>query len=188
MPDSIILIGPWRAGKSTLGRLLADAVGAPFCDLPSKVADYWLPAGYDREAFRRISQEEGVEAVLRYLAPFEVETLERGLRVHSGSVIDLGAGHSVYDDPAQFARAGELLAPYSNVVLLMPSPDLEESVTILRQRSGFIRNGIAANRFFLLHLLNSGLAKHTVYTIGKTPEQSRDEILRLVSSGTAWLC
>src|SRR5690242_3155304 len=115
MPDSILLIGPWRAGKSTLGRLLAHALGIPFCDLPTKAADYWRPAGYDPEAFRCISQEEGIEAALRYVEPFEVATLERGLQDHSGSVIEVGPLQVVQERPELARRVQSALAAFQNV-------------------------------------------------------------------------
>jgi len=75
MTDSIILVGPWQTGKSTVGRLLAERLQIPFCYLPALAGQYWAPAGFDRGTFRRLHQEEGVEAVRRYTQPFEVVTL-----------------------------------------------------------------------------------------------------------------
>ena len=49
-------------------------------------------------------------------------------------VMDFGAGHSVYEDEALFARVEAALEPYPNVILLLPSPDLDESVAILNAR------------------------------------------------------
>ena len=54
----------------------------------------------------------------------------------------------IYEDEAQFSHVQELLAPYPNVILLLPSADLEESLTIVRERGGFIRDGMPANRFY----------------------------------------
>jgi len=42
------------------------------------------------------------------------------------------------------------------------------------------QGGMEANRFFLTHPSNRALAKQVVYTEGKSPEETRDEILRLV--------
>src|SRR2546421_12902174 len=84
-PDSIILLGPWQAGKSTVGRLLAERLRIPFCDLPAKAGEYWAPAGFERDTFRRLHQQAGVEAVRRYTQPFEAGTLGSGLQDHPHS-------------------------------------------------------------------------------------------------------
>ena len=76
------------------------------------------------------------------------------------------------------------MRPSHSIVLLGPmAPDLQESLTILRERSGSIRHGMAVNRFFLIRLAQSELAKQVVYTAGKTPEQTRDEIINLCGLG-----
>jgi hypothetical protein len=59
MPDSIILLGPWQAGKSTLGRLLAERLQIPFGDLPAKAGEYWGAAGFDRGTYRRLHERPG---------------------------------------------------------------------------------------------------------------------------------
>ncbi|MEH2063239.1 MAG: hypothetical protein V7K50_13415 [Nostoc sp.] len=60
-------------------------------------------------------------------------------------MIDFGAGHSVYEDDALFKRVQKVLEPYINVVLILPSPNLEESIQILNERNG----GIISNGFDL---------------------------------------
>ncbi len=78
---------------------------------------------------------------------------------HNNCVIDFGAGYSVYEDDADFARARKLLSPYENVVLLLPSSDLDESVEIFKKRSQLTINGVEINRFFMTHPSNHKLAK-----------------------------
>ena len=85
------------------------------------------------------------------------------------------------------ARAA--LAPYRNVVLLLPSPDLDESAAVLRARTSGIawlerireQNGFDLNERFLRHRSNFDLAKHIVYTQNKSPQETRDEILKLLA-------
>jgi hypothetical protein len=86
----------------------------------------------------------------------------------------------VYEDDALFARARAALAPFANVVLLLPSEDPEESIRVLRARGG--GSAPAPNEFdfvahFVRHPSNQDLATVVVYTEGKTPEETRDEIL-----------
>jgi hypothetical protein len=101
-------------------------------------------------------------------------------------VIDFGAGHSVYEDAALFARVESALAPFPYVILLLPSPDLDESVAILNERFAALLERevgevdpalLTLNAHFTKHPSNTRLAKLTVYTEGKTPEETCDEIL-----------
>ncbi len=124
--------------------------------------------------------EDGFPGVIIYWKPFEVHAVERLLADHPcDAVLDFGAGHSVYADPAQFARVQAALAACPNVVLLLPSPDLDESVRISKERQGhqtWYENDF--DELFVKHPSNQTLAKHVVYTQGKTPDQTRDDILR----------
>ena len=96
-------------------------------------------------------------------------------------MFDFVAGHSVYDDPALSARVKRALAPFSHVVLLLPSPDEDISICILAERSPDEDSDvIGMNDYFVRHPSNAELATHTVYTEGKTPEEIRDEILSLM--------
>jgi hypothetical protein len=175
--SDIILIGPPYAGKSTLGHLLAQQLGLPNVSMDRRRWDYYKEIGWDGDEEARIGTAEGFAGIYRYWKKFDPYAVGRLLEEHEQCVFDFGAGHSVYEDEAQFSRVQELLAPYPNVFLLLPSSDLDESVTIVRLRGGFIRNGMAANRFFLGQLADGGLAKHVVYTAERTPEQTRDEVL-----------
>jgi shikimate kinase len=187
MPDSIILLGPWQAGKSTVGRLLAERLQMPFCDLPSKAGEYWAAAGFDRDTFRRLHQQEGVEAVSRYVLPFEVATLERGLQDHPHSVVEAGPLQTVQHQPELLTRVRAALAPFANVFLLLPTPDVDESERILYERGAKERiNGMEFDEceYFIRHHSNFDLAKQIVYTKGKAPQQSCEEILTRMTPGS----
>ena len=177
----IILIGPIRAGKSTQGKLLAEALGLPQCSMDDLRWDYYKEIGYDEALARQIGEREGFPGVYRYWKPFELHAVERLLAEHRDCVIDFGGGHSVFEDEGFFARAEAALAPFRNVVLLLPSPDPDESVRILNERSGgAVADGFDFHAHFVTHPSNHRLARMTVYTKDKTPEQTRDEILGMV--------
>jgi hypothetical protein len=174
----IILIGPMGAGKSTLGRLLADRLGMSLCALDEIGWTYYCAAGFDADEERRLRAAHGWVASLRYWAPFNLDALERVLADYHDCVFDCGAGHSVYDDPAHLARAQRALAPFPNVVLVLPSPDPVTAASVLRARrpppsdDGFDLATYAAS-----HPANRLLARHVVYTEDKTPEETRGEVL-----------
>ncbi|MDQ3252838.1 MAG: shikimate kinase, partial [Acidobacteriota bacterium] len=107
--------------------------------------------------------------------------VERLLAEPEETVIDLGGGHSVYEDEVLFARVKKALSPFPNVILIMPSPDLDESITVLNERTGgFVSNGFDFHEHFVRSHCNYRLAKQTVYTKGKTPEETCGEIEKLL--------
>ena len=86
-----------------------------------------------------------------------------------------------------FARVQSALAPYPNVILLLPSPDLDKSAEILNARFaqmlmeevGEVNSALfAVNEHFVKHPSNHLLAKMVVYTNDKTPEETCDEIVQ----------
>jgi shikimate kinase len=184
MFGNIILIGPMCTGKSTQGKLLSEKRGLPQRPMDDLRWKYYEEIGYCRETEQQIREKEGFHGVYRYWKPFEAHAVERILADNQDCVIDFGAGHSVYEDDTLFARIQKVLAPYPNIILLLPSPDLDESIQILYQRmkqtppsSGF---DIAAH--FVTHHSNHDLAKRVVYTKDKTPEQTCDEIRSVLIS------
>ena len=139
--------------------------------------DYYKEIGWEANKQRQIKEREGFAGVYRYWKRFLIYSLERLLSEYSNCVIDFGAGNSVYEDNDEFARASQLLSPYKNVVLLLPSPDLDESVEILKQRNQITINGVEINSFFMTHASNQKLAKQVIYTNGKTPDEIKEDIL-----------
>ena len=175
--SDIILIGAMGAGKSTIGKLLAQKLELPQVSMDRLRWNYYSEVGWSKEKQKEIADKEGFAGVYRYWKQYDLYAVERLLNEHQDCVIDFGAGHSIYEDDEDFDRARELLATYQ-VVLLLPSPDLNESVAILRQRNQLTIDGMEVNRFLITHPSNRKLAKQVVYTTGKTPADTRDEILQ----------
>ena len=145
--------------------------------------DYYREIGYEKAREDELAQAGGFEAVYRYWKPFEIHAVERLLAESRDCVIDFGAGHSVFEDDETFARAQLALAPYKNVVLLLPSPDLDASVRILRERTKLDAGpNIDFCEHFVRHRSNHALAKITVYTEGLTPEETCAEILTRIGA------
>ena len=176
-----MVLGAPDTGKSTLGELLSRRLQRPRASVDRLRKVYYAEVGYDEQVAQHLRMTEGFAAVVRYWKPFDLHAVERTLADHPGHVIDFGAGHSVFDDPGDMARLRALLAPYPNVILLLPSPDPAESVAILhdriRLRTGI--DGVELNRYLMTSPCNRRLATHVVYTQEKTPQQVRDEILQL---------
>jgi thymidylate kinase len=199
MGDSIVLIGPLCAGKSTVGRLLAEKLCLPQSSMDAMPLEFFIGLGFDPQRAQRLRETEGWLATLLYMQEFSLPAVECILRENRRRVIDLGAPYSTYQDESLLERAKRALAPFPNVVLLLPSPDLDESTRILKERMSRreghaelrsllrgvqIETGIDYEELYVRHHSNFELARITVYTNNKTPEQTTDEIIgRLNLSG-----
>jgi adenylate kinase family enzyme len=189
MKTPIVLIGPMATGKTTLARLLAQKLGIVHYELDDMRWAYYNEAGYDQEVAEKIRVEEGFSSLNRYWKQFEIHAVERVLSDCPGGVISFGAGHSVYEDESLFVRAQRALAPYENVILILPCPNLEEAGKICKQR--YIeqdqQDGIetpqeelAMIEQFVKHPSNQLLAKRVIYTNGNSPEQTCEEIIQFL--------
>lgn len=188
MNSTIILIGPMSAGKSTIAKLLAEKLNLPRYEVDENRWEYYNEIGYDKAVASQIAKsDQGMLGLLRYWKPFEAHSVERVLADHPNCVIDFGAGHSVYEDEELFNRVQRVLAPYPNVILLLPSPDLDESVEILNARFGQLlmeeigeidQALFGVNEHFVKNPSNHKLATMIIYTNGKTPDETCAEILQ----------
>ena len=135
--------------------------------------------GYEESVEKQMLERDGHYGnVFRYRKPFEAHMVERLLAEHPDCVIDFGASQSVYENESDFERVRRSLAPFAHVVLLLPSPDRERSLSILKRRTwNGVAGGFDFQAYFLQHPSNYRLATMTIYTEGSTPDQSCAEII-----------
>jgi shikimate kinase len=180
--SEIVLIGPIRAGKSTIAAILAERLGVPQVSLDELCRDYFqeLDSG---EQNRR-----GPDGMIAWR--YNAHAVKRMLWDHHDCVFDLGAGHSVYREPEALEQVREVMRPFVNVVLLLPCPDLEVAARILEERNVGnawlhrfrAEKGYDPNAHFLRHPSNASLAKYTVYTEGRSPDETATDVARLAAS------
>lgn len=183
MRSEIVLIGPPFAGKSTLGKLLAQALELPQVSLDKLRWGYFREIGFDDTLAQEIRQKGGFVAVVAYWSLFNSYAIERILADHTNCVFDFGAGPIVFESDPLRAQIKRALAPFANVARLLPSPDPEKSIQVLRERSiqqfGPNPQGFDWSTFFIRHEQNRLLAKHHIYTEGKTPAETCAEIIAI---------
>ena len=185
----IVLIGPMSTGKGTIAQLLADKLGIPRYEMDELRHKFYGEMGYDEKLASRIAGDEGMMSLIRYWKPFEAYAVERALEEFENCVLDFGAGHSVYEDEEFFSRVETALKPIENVILILPSPDLDRSVEIVNERFSELLVSevgkvdselLRLNEHFVRHPSNSMLAKKTVYTEGQTAEETTAVIIKWI--------
>lgn len=176
MKKDIILIGPVGVGKSTVGTLLSEKLGIPQASLDELRWQIYEEAGYDAQHADTLFENEGFLGIYKYWKPFEALSVAKALALYPGHIHDFGAGQSVYEEPHLLKQVRDLLSPYPNVVLLLPCEDKKEALEILAKRTEFEHNSL-----FLDNTCNEELAKIVVYTNGKTPDETCDEIISKLS-------
>jgi len=196
MCSTILLIGPLCAGKSTVGQLLAGRLDLPYCSVDTLPLEYYTKLGLDMQRIEMMRETQGWLAAYHYMLEFGVRVVEQLLAEQRRRVIDFGAPYSTYEDDSLLERVKKAFAPYRNVVLLLPSPDLDESTKILKQRmadrAGHTKlrrwltglraeTGVDYEALYVKHHSNFQLAQVVIYTEGKSPEQTRDEIIEILN-------
>ena len=177
MDQPIILIGPVKAGKTTIGKLLAERLGRPFMSLDRLERTYTETLGFDPELAALIQTQHGDWARYTYRRQYFAEALMQFLVEYTRGVLELGGGHPILPDPEEQQKVERTLQPFRHVVLLLPSPDLRESLTILKGRQKPEHLNPDLNEELLADDRFLRLAKHVLYTQGKSPNESCEELL-----------
>ncbi len=185
----IVLIGPPFTGKSTLGNLLAIELGLPQVSLDTLRWDYFREIGFDDSLAKEIRHKGGFLAIVAYWSLFNAHAIERILNDFHHCVFDFGAGPIVFENKILESQITTALKPFVNVVHLLPSPNLDTSIQILRERGKHLQGtnaqGFDWSAFFVKREANRQLAKHDVFTEGKTPTETCHEILARIHNPNA---
>jgi shikimate kinase len=180
--DDIVLIGPVGVGKTTVARRLGELLGRPVVSMDELRLGYYAELGYDHDAASKLLELDGPASLWCYWKAFDPHSVERLLADHRGYVLDMGGGSTVHEHRDQFERVKRALAPYRNVVLLLPHPEVEASLKFLDKRTGCGGRERNINFTILTHPSNAELATLTVYTGDRSPGEIAEEILERVQS------
>ena len=177
MYNTIIFTGPIGVGKSTQAKLLSEKTGQPLCVYDEVKDNYRFKIGLSREKALSISAEQGVYAMLVYMNEFKSKILAPIIDDHPGHIIDLGAGAHAFDEPHQVERARKAFESAKDIILFLPSNDLETNINALPG----LKENYEVNTFLMMHPTNALFATKTLYTLNKT----KDEVLQDVMEALA---
>ena len=162
---TVVLVGPPGAGKTTVGRLLAQRLGQPFRDTDDDIVTV------TGKSIAEIFFDEGEDA----FRSLERAAVAAALAEHEG-VLSVGGGAVLSADSRQFLQGVRVI--FLNVGL----SDAARRVGLNRDRPVLALNPRAS-----LHALMDArlplyreVAYHEVDTAGKTPEQVADEVAAYV--------
>lgn len=179
--NSIILIGPMGTGKSSTARILSKFENKEKISLDDRkqLSKYYAKG-------KKFKNSKNFEF---FLTTSVLGSLE------SPSIIDFGAGHSIYPNKNIKKLFEEIISYFPNTILLLPTknivnPDgtinISENEKILMDRikhdnyrfegKGHTREKTEINAFFLRNPSNYKLAKYIIYENGKTPDKIALEI------------
>ncbi|SDG07093.1 shikimate kinase [Sinosporangium album] len=158
-----VLIGPPGSGKSTVGRLLAERLGAGFRDTD---ADIEAAAG---KPVSDIFVEDGEER----FRDLEAEAVRLALAEHDG-VLSLGGGAVLSE------RTRELLAGHTVVYLEVPLDEAVKRVGLAQARPLLVLNPRSRLRALMEERrpLYEGLATVRVNTGGREADEVADSIVK----------
>src|SRR6266436_1856169 len=114
--DPIILIGPMKAGKTTVGSLLAERLHCPFISLDCLERHYTEALGFDARLAYTLQATQGEWAGYSYRRQFFAEAVRQFLAEHASGVLELGGGHPILADETQQLCVERALAPFRHVV------------------------------------------------------------------------
>ena len=189
MPPWMVLIGPVEAGKTTLGKRIAEASGRQFLDLDEIADAYHAEVGWSWERVWERAAAVGRAVAEDKFEPARVYAVERAVATHSGVVMAFGAGHTSYTDKALLARVSAALESVPHVVLVVPSADATRAVEVLRERSQRVRNDdwVHEGRDFIHQWVhdpaNRSLATVVFVTEGEEPAASASRLLAICERG-----
>lgn len=175
----VVLMGPVCAGKTTLLPLLAARLGRPAVDLDDIAEAYYAEVGRGRDELNAIGAQRGDLGAYLWWQQGHPHAVRRVLQEHPDAVIALGAGHTTYTDAALFEEVRVLLEPCATV-LMLPGPDTEQSLRVLRECSiergsgDWIMDGVDILERWVAGEQNRLLASITIHTGRLSPDRLAD--------------
>lgn len=174
---SIIFIGPYRVGKTTIAKMLSKEIGLPYYSLDEEFWD--LLNGMEGVEQAKIDELSTLSLIDPQREEFNAFAVTAFLGKYKNGIFDFGSIHSVYTNERHFFKVREAIRAHHFVVLVLPTESTDESLRYLIERSWKTRGTKeeALHKHCLSEISSYQLATITIYTNGRTPEQTCEELL-----------
>ncbi|MBQ3142793.1 MAG: hypothetical protein IJB82_04730 [Bacilli bacterium] len=186
--ESIILIGPLNAGKSTITKELEKRFEMPSIHFDN-MADIYMPMfGFEKKEAVEKYKSNNIEDYIKYKEPFRFKFVSHMITsLDRPTILDFGAEDTLFfGENREIIK--EMLSRFKNVIQILPTSNPSESLKILEDRWQSDRSEYKigniydkVNWYLLNDSLNNDLATITVYTENKSPEEITDEIIELIN-------
>lgn len=182
----LTIIGPAGAGKSTLGKLLADLVGEAFVDIDIAGRPFYLEKGWPVARIYEESDRLGWVVTERAWEEARAHAVSNVLPQTPSGIVALGAAHTNYTRDDLFSQVQQVVATSEHVLWVEPHPEQVKSLALLRERNKQVRNidylfdGHDMLAEWVLDDRSKSMATSVHYTHGLTPPQSVQEIFQLL--------
>lgn len=173
LDNSILIIGPMGVGKSTISDELSKSTGLKVVSLDN--GEQLSHLYQQKPNYRNFKDFEF------YLTSSVLTELDEPM------VIDFGAGHSIYENPIMFYEMKKLITKFKNVILILPSEDLNESLRIINERISTrdvndLNQRMANNKHFIESPCNYELSTDIIYTNNMSLDEITNTILQRIES------
>ncbi|MGZ9816203.1 hypothetical protein ACXM0N_09760 [Peribacillus simplex] len=169
---SIILIGPRGVGKSNVAKILSEKLNKNVVSLDTVRRFKSLDPIFQEGGLQPLS-EEGHAYIVKHV-------IQHG---NNDCILDFGCYHSVFHNGSIFSEMQDLLHPFQNIFLLIPSNNVDENESILSEMNSKMLEESSlstvnnSNKRILESPCNRLLAKHTIYTKNLSFNEIADEII-----------
>lgn len=174
--NSIIIIGPMGAGKTTVSQEIHKRNNMPLISLD------------DRNQLNDLYEETERNGLKGKDAEFYL-TARTLTSIKEPAIIVFGAGHGDYPNKTMETEMGVLLNKFPNIICLEYSENKEESLEVLNKRISQRKENqdrteqvFRDNEHFIYDSSFEAFAKKVIYTKDRTPEEVADKVLDFVNT------
>jgi shikimate kinase len=184
MTKHLVLIAPRGIHLETSAKALAEKLKRPLHSPHDFSDDEWKSLGFNMKTEILAFAKGGAYEAYCQKVHLRIATVAELLANPNPSIIILPPDYVVYESPENLALVQQMLREKAHVILLTATPDSDENARLLDADLSKMTDWSEVNAYWVRHPSNEKLAKHQVYTAGRTEQETCDEILALADKNS----